>query len=105
LNPAGAKSRQVAPEELLESAPRRLVIAPCGLDLAAIERQLPRAVSSSWWGPLVAGLDAPPVLVDGNAMFNRPGPRLVDAFRWLVGWLQDRPELVPHGFPVRELRP
>jgi hypothetical protein len=36
-------------------------------------------------------------------MFNRPGPRLVDAFRWLVGWLNDRPELVPPGFPVRRL--
>jgi hypothetical protein len=28
---------------------------------------------------------------------------LVDAFRWLVGWLNDRPELVPPGFPVRRL--
>jgi hypothetical protein len=39
-------------------------------------------------------------IVDGNAMFNRPGPRLVDAFEWLVGWLNGRPELVPAGFPV-----
>jgi hypothetical protein len=35
-------------------------------------------------------------------MFNRPGPRLVEAFRWLVAWINDRPELVPPGFPVEE---
>ena len=40
-------------------------------------------------------------LVDGNAMFNRPGPRLVDAFRWLVAWINDRPGLTPPDFPVR----
>jgi len=39
-------------------------------------------------------------IVDGNQMFNRPGRRLVDAFEWLVGWLNDRPELIPEGFPV-----
>ena len=32
-------------------------------------------------------------------MFNRPGPRLIDALEWLVAWLNDRPELTPAGFP------
>jgi hypothetical protein len=36
-------------------------------------------------------------------MFNRPGPRLVDAFRWLVAWLSDRPEITPHDFPAISL--
>jgi hypothetical protein len=39
-------------------------------------------------------------LVDGNQMFNRPGPRLVDAFEWLVAWINGRDELSPAGFPV-----
>jgi hypothetical protein len=26
-------------------------------------------------------------------------PRLLDAFEWLVGFLSDRPELTPPGFP------
>jgi hypothetical protein len=49
-------------------------------------------------------MDAKPgsiVVVDGNQMFNRPGPRLIDAFRWMVGWLNDRRELIPPHFPVR----
>lgn len=39
------------------------------------------------------------VLVDGNHMFNRPGPRLVDALEWLVGLLHERPDLMPKDFP------
>jgi hypothetical protein len=57
-----------------------------------------------WWPLLPAVMEGKPnaiAVVDGNQMFNRPGPRLVDAFRWLVGWLNDRPEVVPDGFPVR----
>lgn len=106
LNAAGAKSRRVAPEEILEAAPERIIICPCGFDLKRIERELPALLGQRWWPLLPAVLSGDPnaiVLVDGNQMFNRPGPRLVEAFRWLVGWLNDRPELVPAGFPVRRL--
>jgi hypothetical protein len=44
-------------------------------------------------------------LVDGNQMFNRPGPRLVDALEWLAGWIQDRPEVAPAGFPAEAWQP
>jgi ABC-type Fe3+-hydroxamate transport system substrate-binding protein len=40
-------------------------------------------------------------VVDGNQMFNRPGPRLLDALEWLVALLHQRPELIPPGFPWR----
>ena len=101
LNAAGEKSRQVAPEDLVGAMPERLVICPCGYDLDAIERELDALRAQRWWGTLPAVLDGNVVMVDGSAMFNRPGPRLVDAFRWLTGWINDRPELVPEGFPVR----
>ena len=39
------------------------------------------------------------VLVDGNQMFNRPGPRLVDALEFLAGLLHGKPELIPADFP------
>jgi len=32
-------------------------------------------------------------------MFNRPGPRLVDALEFLVGLLHAREDLIPQGFP------
>ncbi len=39
------------------------------------------------------------VIVDGNQMFARPGPRLVDALEFLVGLLHNKPELIPERFP------
>jgi hypothetical protein len=45
------------------------------------------------------------MLVDGNQMFNRPGPRLVDAMEWLAGWIGDRAETIPEGFPAEPWRP
>ncbi len=103
LNALGAKSRRATPEEILESAPERVIIAPCGFDLARTRVDFDELVKTRWWPLLPAVLDAPPhavALVDGNQMFNRPGPRLVDAFEWLVGWLNQRDELIPPGFPV-----
>jgi ABC-type Fe3+-hydroxamate transport system substrate-binding protein len=101
LNAAGATSVRVEPDVLVDAAPERLVVCPCGLDLAAIERELPVLADASWWASLPAVRDGRVALVDGSRMFNRPGPRLVDAFRWLVGWINDRPELIDPAFPWR----
>ncbi|MFO0874399.1 MAG: ABC transporter substrate-binding protein [Phycisphaerales bacterium] len=100
LNAAGAASRQVAPDELVASQPDRVIVCPCGLDLATTRRELERVRASRWWNALPAVAEGRVVLVDGNQMFNRPGPRLVEAFRWLVGWINGRDELIPPGFPV-----
>lgn len=107
LNPDGAKSRQVTPEEIVEHAPQRVIVCPCGFDLDRIEQELESLKATDWWNALPAVSDGAPghvVAVDGNAMFNRPGPRLVDAFRWLVSWLNERPELHPDDFPVRTIK-
>ena len=105
LNAARAKSRQITPEELVQAMPDRIVICPCGYDLAAIKRELPALQAQRWWKTLPAVMNdvGGIMLVDGNQMFNRPGPRLVDAYQWLVSWINDRPELmsaIPGGFPA-----
>jgi hypothetical protein len=41
------------------------------------------------------------VEVDGNQMFNRPGPRLLDCLEWLVGLVHGRRDLMPPEFPWR----
>jgi iron complex transport system substrate-binding protein len=38
-------------------------------------------------------------VVDGNQMFNRPGPRLVDAMEFLVGFINDQYDSIPSDFP------
>ena len=101
-----AKCRVVALDELLAAAPQRIILCPCGDGLDATTRELPALVAQRWWPLLPAVMSADPdhvVVVDGNSMFSRPGPRLVDAFEWLVGWINDRPEVIPEGFPVRRL--
>lgn len=103
LNKAGDKSRRITPEELIETMPARLIVCPCGYDIKRIRAELDVLTGQRWWNLLPAVQDRNVVLVDGNQMFNRPGPRLVDAFRWLTAWLNDRPEVMPAGFPVEPL--
>ena len=102
LNKAGEKSRRITPEEILESAPERIVVCPCGFGLDRTRQELAALEKTRWWPLLPAVLEGRPgsiAIVDGNQMFNRPGPRLVDAFEWLVAWINGRDEFVPAGFP------
>ncbi len=121
LNVAGAKSHVASADEIVASAPERVVVAPCGLPLAAVRAAMPALERCAWWNELpavraaramrggaagsAAALASPVMLVDGNQMFNRPGPRLVDAVEWLAAWLQERPELLPPGFPAEPWQP
>lgn len=100
LNPcpdddAGApKSFAVPAEALVRSAPHAIIVAPCGIGLEGTRRELRRTLCAvPWWEELPAVSAGRVALVDGDAMFNRPGPRLVDALEWLVSYL--------HGTPPR----
>ena len=53
-----------------------------------------------WWHQLPAVRDGRVALVDGDAWFNRPGPRLVDALEWLAATILETPELTPRECPV-----
>ncbi|MEL7472019.1 MAG: hypothetical protein AAGK04_01775, partial [Planctomycetota bacterium] len=98
------KSVRVPPEALVASAPERVIVCPCGLTLEeaidAVERDLSDQV---WWRELPGVRAGRVAVVDGNQMFNRPGPRLVDAYEWLVSWINDRPELASSAFPWQSL--
>lgn len=92
------KSVRISPEALAESRPDRIIVCPCGLGLDETRREVARLSANGWWRELPAVRAGRVALVDGNQYFNRPGPRLVDAFEFLVGWMQGRPELIPAGF-------
>ncbi|MFM9996468.1 MAG: ABC transporter substrate-binding protein [Phycisphaerales bacterium] len=98
-------SVRVTPEALVASRPEFLVICPCGIVLADVRPLAESLARQPWFRDLPAA--RPPTgriaLVDGSQMFNRPGPRLIDALEWLTGWLNDRPDLIPHGFPWERL--
>jgi len=93
------KSVTVPPDVLVASRPEAIIISPCGLDLDATRACARELAKRDWFQDLPAARAGRVALVDGNQMFSRPGPRLVDAFEWLVGWLHGLPKLIPPGFP------
>jgi ABC-type Fe3+-hydroxamate transport system substrate-binding protein len=51
------------------------------------KRETDRLMTQEWFLELRAIKNKRLLVVDGDAMFNRPGPRLVDALEWLVSVL------------------
>ena len=95
----GPPSRAITVDSAVASDPDWIIICPCGLDLDETKKELPAIIHTDWWKGLRAVQEKRVVLVDGNQMFNRPGPRLVDALEFLVGLLHGREDLIPQGFP------
>ncbi len=107
LRQAG-KSVRVSVEALVASRPEFVIVCPCGLKLDQAWREAEMLARQDWWGQLPAvkqGRWGRVAVVDGNQMFNRPGPRLVDAMEFLVGFLNDRPQVIPADFPWRRFGP
>ncbi len=93
------KSIRIPAEVLVASRPEVLIICPCGLSLERAMTEAGRLREQTWFRDLPAVRQGRVAIVDGNQHFNRPGPRLVEAFKFLVGYLNDRPELIPRDFP------
>lgn len=105
LGVEGQPSVTITQQQLIDAAPERIIICPCGMDIGQARGEVEHLADQDWFRALPAMSRSDAVmLVDGNQMFSRPGPRLVDAFRWLVGWINDRSELVPDGFPAEPLK-
>lgn len=99
----------VGVDDLVKSNPDKIIVAPCGLNLTQAADEVCKCLETKpWWGKLRAVSSGSDVaLVDGNLMFNRPGPRLVEALEWLSGWFNlenqsDNPSL--STFPWKPYR-
>ena len=92
------KSVRVPDEVFAASRPDAIIICPCGIPLSGVRQAAAELARKPWWNDLPAVKRRRVALVDGNQYFNRPGPRLVDAFCFLVAWLHDRPEVMPADF-------
>ncbi|GBC05894.1 hypothetical protein RclHR1_00650013 [Rhizophagus clarus] len=97
-------SFRVPPQDVIDAHPEVLIICPCGLNLEATRKEYKETLLLSEWWPKIAENATKIALVDGNQMFNRPGPRLVDALEWLVGYINDIPEMIPRNFPWENLK-
>ena len=73
-----------APGDLAALAPDVVLVKPCGFDLARSRAEL-GALSAQLAGLAWPALERGAVwLADGNAFFNRPGPRLVESLEILA---------------------
>jgi ABC-type Fe3+-hydroxamate transport system substrate-binding protein len=93
------KSIRVPPEAIAAVRPEVIIVCPCGLDLATTRAETAKIADQPWFAETPAARSGRVALVDGNQMFNRPGPRLVDAYEFLVGYLNGLPDLISPDFP------
>lgn len=75
---AGGKSEVLSWSDFTAADPEVIIIAPCGYDLGASCRDLQHLTRIPGWERIKAVRDGRVYCADGNAYFNRPGPRLGD---------------------------
>jgi len=99
LVPAGEHSPSISWGQLADYAPDVVVVMPCGFNLEQTRKELPSLTGRAEWRSLPAVRNGRAYSADGNAYFNRPGPRLVDSAELLAGLMQPGyfADLVPEG--------
>jgi iron complex transport system substrate-binding protein len=97
LGGANRPARPIERNQLIEAGPEVVVVMACGFGL---ERSL-REVEPAGL-PIHPGAEL--WVVDGNAYFSRPGPRLVDSVEILAGILHPQAVAPPSPSVARRLR-
>lgn len=90
-------SRTLHWEEVVAAKPDVLVVVCCGFDLARTLVDLPGLRSYRGWADLPAVRAERVYVIDGNAYFSRPGPRLVDSLEILAHALHPNVHPLPHN--------
>ena len=84
LAAAGDHSPTLSWDRLLEARPEVIVIMPCGFPIAQSQAELPTLSAHPDWQRLPAVQAGRVYIADGNAYFNRPGPRIVESIELLA---------------------
>lgn len=87
----GKRSDWMQWEDLRAADPDVIVVAPCGYDLNRCLQELPLLQARSGWAQVKAVREGRVYFADGNAFFNRPGPRLAESAEMLAGMLHPDP--------------
>jgi iron complex transport system substrate-binding protein len=92
---AGQHSPWLEWETVRAKDPDVLIALPCGFDLARTRVEIGALTSRPGWPKLRAAKSGHIYLADGDAFFNRPGPRLVESLEILAEILH--PDLLKFG--------
>ncbi|MEO0949169.1 MAG: cobalamin-binding protein [Cyanobacteria bacterium J06641_5] len=95
----GKHSPYIDWEQLVAAAPEAIVVMPCGFDLERTRLEARALTQHPAWAELPAVKAGRAFIVDGNAYFNRPGPRLVESLEILAEILH--PETCQFGWRDR----
>lgn len=80
----GKHSPYIEWDALLKADPQVIIIMPCGFDLERTRQETIPLEQHPEWSSLHAVRTGKVFITDGNAYFNRPGPRLVDSLEILA---------------------
>ena len=84
LGEPGKHAGTLSFDELAAADPDVIWVTPCGFDLARTRAELPALGARPGWRELRAVREGRVFVGDGNALFNRPGPRVVEALECLA---------------------
>ena len=87
LGTAGEPTRTVEWDTLRETDPDALALMPCGFTVEETRRDLHYLTERDGWTDLSAVREGRVALLDGNAYYNRPGPRIYRAIEVLASVL------------------
>lgn len=92
----GKASDKITWENLIASNPDVIVFMPCGFDLSRTRQEAEILTKLPKWQELHAVKSGRVYVTDGNAYFNRPGPRLVESLEILSEIIH--PEIFQYGY-------
>jgi len=84
LTRAGEHSGYTAWQDVVAWNPQVVVVCPCGFDLPRSLRESARLREYTGWQGISAAGAGCCFAVDGNALFNRSGPRMIDSLELLA---------------------
>ena len=85
MMPAGKASEYSSWTNLVAYDPEIIVVMPCGFDLPRTIEESRTLAGLDHWAEITAVREGRVYAVDGNAYFNRSGPRIVDSLEMLAG--------------------
>ena len=103
LSNRGEHSPYLFWESLIDIDPDIIVIMPCGFDLERTAQESKILTKHPAWKALKAVKQGKVFVTDGNAYFNRPGPRLVDSAEILAEIFH--PDLFNFGHKGKSWKP
>ncbi len=86
----GSHSGVIEWDVLREADPNVILVAPCGFDLERAATTISDLSKHPGWSELTAVRKQQVFACDGNALFNRSGPRLIDTAELIAGLIHSR---------------